>query len=439
MAHYHSRGQLHMADTRDEAVEQAAQNWAALTETLDPSEVALISDASNQEIHRLNARAQHFRAERGELGELEVPVPGVHYGIRQGDRVATDRPAPRARRRADRERQPRRSPRHHPRRRGADRVRRDRSQANTRGRRSRLASASATRSTSTARKARPSPAPSSSPAAGRPARSPPTSRRPAPARAPPGSSPARISASKGTTPTASSASPRTCAAATRKRHRSRTPSSRPRLRARTFTARSRPAAPAGYRGSSARSTASSTHQHRSEHDEPTNTDRPTRPRSPAATRARRRGRHATLHARRTDRLGNGVALAAKDGKVRPLRPAPVLVGGNGSERAPWLEPYGGDAEWRQQMWGAIVALHGRYPDPARSAQRQMVERRLADRDTVRARRMASRTRRHTARTPATSSPSRTSSPTTPKLLRQQGGGVTKAWKPGAPPPEWAAK
>jgi hypothetical protein len=29
-----------------------------------------------------------LRAERGELGDLEVPVPGVHYGIRQGDRVA---------------------------------------------------------------------------------------------------------------------------------------------------------------------------------------------------------------------------------------------------------------------------------------------------------------------------------------------------------------
>lgn len=88
MAHYHSRGQLHMADTRDEAVEQAVESWAMLTETHDPSEVALISDASNQEIHRLNARAQHFRAQRGELGELEVQVPGVHYGIRQGDRVA---------------------------------------------------------------------------------------------------------------------------------------------------------------------------------------------------------------------------------------------------------------------------------------------------------------------------------------------------------------
>ncbi len=88
MAHYYSRGQLHMADTRDEAVEQAARAWAKLTERHDPSEVALISDSSNQEIHRLNARAQHFRAQRGELGETEVQVPGVHYGVRTGDRVA---------------------------------------------------------------------------------------------------------------------------------------------------------------------------------------------------------------------------------------------------------------------------------------------------------------------------------------------------------------
>ncbi len=33
MAHYYSEGRLHMADTRDEAVEQAVQNWAKLTET----------------------------------------------------------------------------------------------------------------------------------------------------------------------------------------------------------------------------------------------------------------------------------------------------------------------------------------------------------------------------------------------------------------------
>ena len=58
---------------------------------------------------------------------------------------------------------------------------------------------------------------------------------------------------------------------------------------------------------------------------------------------------------------NGVALAAKDGKVRPLRSAHVLVGGDGDVRPHWLEPYGGDTDWRKEMWGQIVALHGRYP------------------------------------------------------------------------------
>jgi ATP-dependent exoDNAse (exonuclease V) alpha subunit len=88
MAHYCQQGRLHLSDNRDEAIEQAVQNWATLTETHPIAEIALISDASNQEIHRLNAHAQHYRAERGELGELEVPVAGVHYGIRAGDRVA---------------------------------------------------------------------------------------------------------------------------------------------------------------------------------------------------------------------------------------------------------------------------------------------------------------------------------------------------------------
>jgi conjugative relaxase-like TrwC/TraI family protein len=88
MAHYQHRGQLHMADTRDSAIEAAVNHWAELTKTVAVEEVALISDASNKEIHRLNTRAQHHRAERGELGQHELPVPGVHYGIREGDRVA---------------------------------------------------------------------------------------------------------------------------------------------------------------------------------------------------------------------------------------------------------------------------------------------------------------------------------------------------------------
>jgi ATP-dependent exoDNAse (exonuclease V) alpha subunit len=88
MAHYHSRGRLHFADTRDQAAESAVQDWAKLTEHHPLREVALIADASNKEIDRLNARAQHLRAERGELGTHELPLSSVHYGLRQGDHVA---------------------------------------------------------------------------------------------------------------------------------------------------------------------------------------------------------------------------------------------------------------------------------------------------------------------------------------------------------------
>jgi conjugative relaxase-like TrwC/TraI family protein len=88
MAHYASRGQLHLFDTRDQAAEQAVQTWAALTDGRDIREVALIADAANTEIDRLNARAQHLRAQRGELGHHETPLPGVHYGLREGDLIA---------------------------------------------------------------------------------------------------------------------------------------------------------------------------------------------------------------------------------------------------------------------------------------------------------------------------------------------------------------
>jgi conjugative relaxase-like TrwC/TraI family protein len=88
MAHYLHRGQLYFHDTRDEAGEAAVQRWHTLTQQHGITEVALIADASNQEIDRLNARAQHLRAQRGELGHSEVQLPHVHYGIRDGDLVA---------------------------------------------------------------------------------------------------------------------------------------------------------------------------------------------------------------------------------------------------------------------------------------------------------------------------------------------------------------
>jgi ATP-dependent exoDNAse (exonuclease V) alpha subunit len=88
MAHYQAKGQLHLTDTRDQAAENAVQAWAQLTQEIGIRDVALIADASNMEIDRLNARAQHLRAERGELGPHEIPLTTVHYGLRQGDHIA---------------------------------------------------------------------------------------------------------------------------------------------------------------------------------------------------------------------------------------------------------------------------------------------------------------------------------------------------------------
>jgi conjugative relaxase-like TrwC/TraI family protein len=96
MAHYRSQGRLFFEDTREQAAERAVQRWAKLTEDHDPRTVALIADSSNVEIDRLNARAQHLRAQRGDLGETEIPLPNRHYGLREGDLItftAQHRPA----------------------------------------------------------------------------------------------------------------------------------------------------------------------------------------------------------------------------------------------------------------------------------------------------------------------------------------------------------
>ena len=87
MAHYQAEGQLFFMDDREQAGEAAVQRWAELTKKRPIRSVALITDSSNVEIDRLNARAQHLRAERGELGQRELPLAHQHYGLREGDLI----------------------------------------------------------------------------------------------------------------------------------------------------------------------------------------------------------------------------------------------------------------------------------------------------------------------------------------------------------------
>jgi conjugative relaxase-like TrwC/TraI family protein len=206
LAHYASRGALHVAETHDQAAENAVQAWAQLTREHPIRDIALIADASNQEIDRLNARAQHLRLEHGELGQHETQLPHVHYGIRQGDLIAfthQHRP-PRAPRveNGTAAKSPASTPTAAQASSSTGQTATSPSPPTTSNR-----SASPTPNTSTASKARPSSAPSSLPADGKPAKRPPTSRPHAHANAPIGTSPARTSPPTAKTSTPSCASP----------------------------------------------------------------------------------------------------------------------------------------------------------------------------------------------------------------------------------------
>ncbi len=132
---------------------------------------------------------------------------------------------------------------------------------------------------------------------------------------------------------------------------------------------------------------------------------------------------------------NGVAQAAKDGKVRPLRPAPPLTGRAGSERAPWLEPYGGDPDWSQEMWGAIVALHGRYPTHLQTLKDKWWTNE-SQTETLCALAIWRAELDDTGQDPREELAFQNQLADYAQILRQQAGSVTKAWKPGAPPSDW---
>jgi hypothetical protein len=142
---------------------------------------------------------------------------------------------------------------------------------------------------------------------------------------------------------------------------------------------------------------------------------------------------ATLAARM---VRNEVGLAAKDGKVRSLKPTRTIVGRANSERPPWLEPYGGDPTWRQQMWGVIVALHGRYPR-ALGALKDEWWTDESHTETLCALAVWRGEIDDSGQDPREELAFQAQLADYSHILRLEGGGVTRAWKAGAPPYEWA--
>lgn len=132
----------------------------------------------------------------------------------------------------------------------------------------------------------------------------------------------------------------------------------------------------------------------------------------------------------------GVALAAKDGKVRPLRAAPVLIAHKHNGRARWLQPYGGDPDWQAEMWGQIVALHGRYPRLLEALKDQWWTDE-AHTETLCALATWRSEIDDTGADPREELAFQTQLADYAHTLRQEGGGVTKTWKPGGQPDDWA--
>lgn len=91
MAHYYRRGALHFSDTREQAVERAANRYDEMAQQHGYERVALMSDASNVEIDTLNLRVQALRNERGELAPEAVEHPDGHR-LHGHDRVVWTKP-----------------------------------------------------------------------------------------------------------------------------------------------------------------------------------------------------------------------------------------------------------------------------------------------------------------------------------------------------------
>jgi hypothetical protein len=103
--------------------------------------------------------------------------------------------------------------------------------------------------------------------------------------------------------------------------------------------------------------------------------------------------------------------------------------------APWIEPIMGDPQWKVRMWGSIVALHGRYPRAlahlkdgwwTEASRVETLCALVVWRDWI----------DQEADDPRYELAFQAQLADYGRELQQEGGGVTRAWRPGAPPDEW---
>jgi predicted transcriptional regulator len=104
-------------------------------------------------------------------------------------------------------------------------------------------------------------------------------------------------------------------------------------------------------------------------------------------------------------------------------------------RALWLEPYGGDSEWRQHMWAKSWHCMGRYPTELHSLKRGWWESEPHV-ETLCARAVWRRWIDDACRDPREELNFQLHLADFGRKLAKEGGGVALVWAPGPPPDRW---
>lgn len=104
-------------------------------------------------------------------------------------------------------------------------------------------------------------------------------------------------------------------------------------------------------------------------------------------------------------------------------------------RAPWLEPYGGDREWRRFMWGSILALCARYPGELKGL-KQGWWNDESQVETICALAYWREGLDDAGRDAREELEFQVNIAEFGRRFKQAGGGVTREWTPGAAPDEW---
>jgi ATP-dependent exoDNAse (exonuclease V) alpha subunit len=92
LAAYQAHERLHIADTREQAAEKMVADWNEQRMENAEGRTVMLTDATNEELDKLNRKAQEYRDQAGELGNDRANLPDGPYALAAGDQVIFTKP-----------------------------------------------------------------------------------------------------------------------------------------------------------------------------------------------------------------------------------------------------------------------------------------------------------------------------------------------------------